>query len=432
MLSSQLNTYFFKQSIHWANKNYPLVAVLNSNGFDDRFSDSSFDFVVGVGTSALETADPFESIKTHFEKTKSWLFGYFGYDLKNKLEKLSSNNQDSLFWSDSQFFMPELVVVSKKGKLSIHSFDGSLHSNEKKVLHEIENTQLQPCNPKKPIIILPIVDKTNYLQIINKIKKHIQRGDVYELNYCMEFCVDDCTIDPVMSYLELCIESPAPFSAFYKSDDKFLICASPERFIKKSGSKLISQPIKGTIKRGKTREEDVSFATQLRESKKEQSENVMVVDMVRNDLSKTARKNSVVVEELFGIYSFKHVHQMISTVSSILDPKIHFVEAIKQAFPMGSMTGTPKVKAMELIEKYEITKRGLYSGSVGYILPDEDFDFNVVIRSIQYNRSEKYISFMVGSAITAQSEPESEYRECLLKANAMAQLLTGSPIQFDI
>ena len=149
----------------------------------------------------------------------------------------------------------------------------------------------------------------------------------------------------------------------------------------------------------------------------------MIVDLVRNDLSKTAKQASVKVEELCGIYSFKQVHQMISTISSEIDQETHFVDVIKSMFPMGSMTGAPKIEAMKLIEKFEKTKRGLYSGAVGYINPQGDFDFNVVIRSILYNFDKKYLSFSVGSAITAKSIAESEYDECLLKTEAIKKAI---------
>jgi para-aminobenzoate synthetase component 1 len=161
------------------------------------------------------------------------------------------------------------------------------------------------------------------------------------------------------------------------------------------------------------------------QSEKEKAENLMIVDLVRNDLARSSKTGSVKVEELFGIYSFSQVHQMISTVSSQIKETTSAVEAIKNAFPMGSMTGAPKVMAMELIEKYENTKRGLYSGAIGYFAPNSDFDFNVVIRSIQYNESKQYLNFEVGSAITYDSDANLEYEECLLKAQAMMKALAG-------
>jgi para-aminobenzoate synthetase component 1 len=267
------------------------------------------------------------------------------------------------------------------------------------------------------------VSKIEYQKNVKEIINHIHKGDIYEMNYCIEFFSDFASIDPVTTYKKLNNISPAPFSCFIKLYDKYLMSASPERFLAKNHENIISQPIKGTIKRGKTPDEDLELIKKLRNDPKEISENVMIVDLVRNDLSKNAEIGSVEVDELLEVYTYAQVHQLISTIKATIKTETSFFEAIKNCFPMGSMTGAPKVKAMKLIEKYESTKRGLYSGAVGYISPYRTFDFNVVIRSILYNKSNKYISFMVGSAITANSDPDKEYQECILKAEAMLQTL---------
>ena len=292
----------------------------------------------------------------------------------------------------------------------------------KEIFNEILNIPCQASVPRPPYPIDCRVLKEEYIRTVNKLKQHIQRGDVYEINYCMEFFSEEIGIDPVGVFMKLNESSQTPFSAFYRMEDKFLLCTSPERFLKKSERKIISQPIKGTAKRGGTVPEDAEIKKNLSQNEKEKSENVMIVDLVRNDLSKTC--TNVSVDELFGVYTFKQWHQMISTVSGEIKDNIHFTDVIKNAFPMGSMTGAPKVRAMELIERYEKTKRGLYSGSVGYISPSGDFDFNVVIRSILYNSSSKYLSFQVGSAITANAVAENEYEECLLKAKGMFEALS--------
>jgi para-aminobenzoate synthetase component 1 len=196
--------------------------------------------------------------------------------------------------------------------------------------------------------------------------------------------------------------------------------------LRKEGSKIISQPIKGTAKRLLSPIDDEKIAHDLMRDEKERAENVMIVDLVRNDLSKSSKKGSVQVEELCKVYTFKQVHQLISTVVSEVKDDVHPVDVIKDTFPMGSMTGAPKLSAMEIMEELEETKRGLYSGTVGYFTPDGDFDFNVVIRSILYNAAERYVSLSVGSAITAKSNPERECEECLLKAKAMKYVLLNS------
>ena len=244
------------------------------------------------------------------------------------------------------------------------------------------------------------------------------------MNFCTEFLATNADINPANTYQQLNKVSPAPFSGYYRLNDKYLISSSPERFLAKRKEKIISQPIKGTIRRGLSENEDILLKHKLKTDKKERAENIMIVDLVRNDLSKTAKRGSVTVEELCGIYSYKYVHQMISTVVSKLDERFDVADVIKTSFPMGSMTGAPKISAMQLIEKFEKSKRGLYSGCIGYISPEKDFDFNVVIRSILYNSSNKNLSFSVGSAITFKSVPENEYEECLLKAKAMIAVLS--------
>jgi para-aminobenzoate synthetase component 1 len=280
--------------------------------------------------------------------------------------------------------------------------------------------------PSYPLTLQQKLIKELYIGKIKQLQQHIIRGDCYEINFCQEFFSEDAMIDPVDIFQKLIAVSPNPFSALYKLYDRYLICASPERFIAKKGSKIFSQPMKGTSKRDlQKKEEDDRLKRELQQSAKERSENVMVVDMVRNDLSKVCTDGSVRVDELFGVYSYPQVHQMISTISGDLKSDIKFSEIIEATFPMGSMTGAPKYRVMELIDEYEVSARGIFSGSVGYISPGGDFDFNVVIRSIMYNASKKYLSYQLGSGITFYSDPEKEWEECLLKGEAIKKVLTS-------
>jgi para-aminobenzoate synthetase component 1 len=300
-----------------------------------------------------------------------------------------------------------------------------MSENGNEIMKQIEATEVILSNAPA-LTMRAKVSKEKYIETVNKIKDQIVEGNVYELNYCVEFYAEQSSIDPLQTYFALQQISPTPFACFFKHENKFLISASPERFMRKSLNKLYSQPIKGTVRRSTDAAEDQAHIEELRNSEKEKAENLMIVDLVRNDMAKSSEVGSVAVDELYGIYSFKQVHQMISTVSSTIIDGIHPADALENAFPMGSMTGAPKVMAMKLIEEYEDTKRGLYSGSVGYFAPNEDFDFNVVIRSIQYNQEKKYVNFEVGSAITHDSKPEQEYEECLLKAQAMLKALNAS------
>jgi para-aminobenzoate synthetase component 1 len=267
------------------------------------------------------------------------------------------------------------------------------------------------------------ISKESYLEKVAGMLEHIHRGDIYEANFCMEFYAEDAVIDPLDIYQRLNAISEPPFAVYFKNYRQYLLSASPERYIKKEGDKIISQPIKGTAKRSTDTAEDNAIKLELSLNEKERSENIMIVDLVRNDLSRTASKGSVEVEELCGSYTFKQVHHLISTVVSRVATGASPVDVIRTTFPMGSMTGAPKISAMQIIEKLEETKRGLYSGAVGYFTPESDFDFNVVIRSILYNEENKYVSFSVGSAITSLASPEMEYEECLLKAKAMRTVL---------
>jgi para-aminobenzoate synthetase component 1 len=354
-----------------------------------------------------------------------WQFGFISYDYKNKIEELSSSNFDGIRFPEKHFFTPDILFKIDDKVVEV-SFQSLVYSkqNIKNIINEI-NTVIVGNESYNELKITPRISKEEYIKDINSLKEHIQLGDIYEVNFCQEFYAENVNIEPIQLYFKLNKKSPAPFSCFIKCDDKYLLSASPERFIRKKENKIVSQPIKGTIKRGDSEQEDEKLKNRLYNDPKEYSENVMIVDLVRNDLSKIAKINSVNVDELCGIFTFPQVHQMISTVSAEIRPNLYLDDIINATFPMGSMTGAPKVKAMQLIEKYERTKRGLYSGTVGYIDDAGNFDFNVVIRSILFNKENNYLSFIVGGAITSKSEPENEYEECLLKAKAMLEVLTS-------
>ncbi len=365
--------------------------------------------------SALHELDQF------MKERKSWLFGHLSYDLKNEIENLSSCHVDKVSFPDLFFFEPEIIIRLSADEIIIEAADAE------SIYEEIEKTVNSSLPVHTALQIKNRISKEQYVDYVCQLQKHIARGDCYEVNYCQEFFAEEAIIDPLHVYKKLSEASPNPFSALYRVHDKWLICASPERFLKRNGDSVISQPIKGTSRRAI----DNAFTDELNKqtlynSMKDRSENVMVVDLVRNDLAKICREGTVKVNELFGIYSFPQVHQMISTVSGELKPDISFEGIIRAAFPMGSMTGAPKKRVMELIEQYEQTRRGIFSGAVGYITPNGDFDFNVVIRSIMYNETSKYLSFQAGSGITFYSKAEQEWEECLLKAEAIKKVLENN------
>ncbi|UPZ13508.1 anthranilate synthase component I family protein [Flavobacterium humidisoli] len=418
-----VNPKLFKEQIlSWAQQ-FREVVFLDSNSYPQQYS--NFDCILAVDAfTSLKTDyyNAFEDLKQYHQNTKDWLFGYLSYDLKNGIENLHSDNFDGLNFPDLFFFQPKKVFILKGNELEIQYL--MLCDDEVEEDFEgIVESQKSKGESDEKLNIQQRISKELYIQKINKMLEHIHIGDMYEANFCMEFYAENAVINPLEKFQRLNEISQAPFSVFFKNYKHYLLSASPERYLKKVGDKIISQPIKGTSKRFADPIEDEKSKSVLVLDAKERAENIMITDLVRNDLSHTSQKGSVEVEELCGIYSFLQVHQMISTITSKLDPQYSAIDVLKTTFPMGSMTGAPKISVMEIVENLEETKRGLYSGAVGYFTPEGDFDFNVVIRSILYNEENKYVSFSVGSAITSLSIPEKEYEECLLKAKAMHEVL---------
>jgi para-aminobenzoate synthetase component I len=336
---------------------------------------------------------------------------------------LSSEHDDNLDFPSLHFFVPKWVVkMSEKSVEIVKNTEGVLEIQD--IFEAINACEIKHNTTQRiDFQINTRFKKEEYLETVEHIKAHIHRGDIFEMNFCQEFFVEHIPLNPYALFHKLNAIAQAPFTAFYKLNNKFALCASPERYLKKEGQKLTSQPIKGTSKRGNTEGVDLALKNTLFNDPKNRSENVMIVDLVRNDLGKICEAGSIKVSELFGVYSFPTVHQMISTVEGTLRPEFDIIDALHATFPMGSMTGAPKVRAMQLIEKYERTRRGLYSGSIGYVTPEGDFDFNVLIRSILYNQKNKYLSFQVGGAIVADSDAEKEYEECLIKIQGIMKAL---------
>ena len=347
----------------------------------------------------------------------AYIFALLSYDLKNGIENLSSKNADDSDFPSVVLWRPEFVVKCKNDEYEYAQ--GEDQTGNDAFIRSILNVHIV-SDLNETVSFRPRTSKEQYLETVNKLKEHIQKGDIYEVNYCQEYISYNTDIKSLnKTYVNLNNITKAPFSCLFNFDEFAVFSCSPERFIKKNNSHLLAQPIKGTAKRGKNAAEDNSLIETLQNDPKERAENIMIVDLMRNDLSKVAEKNSVEVDELCEIYSFETVHQMISTVSCQVKKEHSFVDILKATFPMGSMTGAPKIRAMELIEEYEDFKRGLYSGSIGYIAPNGDFDFNVIIRTMIHNRDRKTLSCAVGSAITIKSDAEKEYEECQIKIKKM-------------
>ncbi len=404
--------------LNWSNQ-FNIFCFLDNNNYS--FEQPAFECILAVGVIndiELSNENLFDNLKSFAQNNPGWLFGHINYP---------SAQQNEIGFPSAYFFQPEIMVSVSKNQVHIVS-NTKQHTQE--IFQEIElQLAVIPENNAAQIVCKPDHSQNEYLENLKKILAHIQRGDCYEINFCRHFSSNDVEVNPTYLYQQLKTVSPNPFAAFYKLTDKYCICSSPERFLKKTGDMVISQPIKGTSRRDLTDTvKDEDLKNQLKNSPKERSENVMIVDLVRNDLSKIATEGSVTVKELFEMYSFPQVHQMISTIAGNVDKSMHWTDIIDACFPMGSMTGAPKKKVMELIEKYETVPRGLFSGTIGYITPDGDFDFNVIIRSIFYNETKKHLAYFAGGGITINSNPIQEFEETNVKVSAIESILKNESI----
>jgi para-aminobenzoate synthetase component I len=428
---------FKEKAFAYAANAFDVFCYLDNNGYTEGFIEPNFDCLLAWGVEKELVLDleegAFQQLKIfQNDNANQWLFGFLTYDLKNDVERLTSKNPDNLGFPCLHFFKPKWVLkISKNTVEIVENTEGPLHATNQDF--DTINFLFKTINSYKKVEentqsvdfkINTRFEKEEYIETVEQIKRHIQAGDIFEMNFCQEFFIENTEVNPYTLFQKLNTIAQAPFTAFYKLKDKFALCASPERYLKKEGQNLTSQPIKGTSKRGNTEGVDEALKNTLFNDPKNRSENVMIVDLVRNDLGKICKAGTIKVSELFGIYSFPTVHQMISTVIGTVRPEFDNADALRATFPMGSMTGAPKVRAMQLIENYERTRRGLYSGAIGYMTPKGDFDFNVLIRSLLYNQNNRYLSFQVGGAIVADSDAEKEYEECLVKIQGILRTLS--------
>ncbi|SFR47904.1 para-aminobenzoate synthetase component 1 [Robiginitalea myxolifaciens] len=411
--------------VRWSSKQAHF-AWLDSNRHSDKYG--AFEALLAVGNLghlASDVPGAFDKLGTFYADKADWILGYLSYDLKNDLEALSSDNPDRMGFPELYFFQPEKIIEVREAEL-IFRYPLHLAGQIREDWEAIQASGMSEWESDPPSCRIRMgMYKEQYLNAAQRLLEHIGRGDIYEVNFCQEFFAETPELNPLRAFMALNQISQAPFASFLRFGQRYLISASPERFLRKVGTQLISQPMKGTAPRSSDIAEDQELAAALLADPKERAENIMITDLVRNDLSKSALKGSVEVSELCALRSYKQVHQMISTVTSRISPAQGNIELLKDAFPMGSMTGAPKISALNLIEQEEQFRRGVYSGALGYMDPEGGMDFNVVIRSIVYDANKGLASFAVGSALTAGTAPLREYRECLLKARAMREVLEG-------
>ena len=405
--------------LNWSTR-FSILLFLDSNSYPSAYEGYECLLAVAAGREAIVEAHTLEQLAAIHAACPSWLFGHITYDYRTVIDdQLASRHGATPEFAPLGFFAPQTVCYINRDCTTL-----TIESNEDAgaVYTAICKTPVAAIAPLPRLSFKRSVSKEAYINTIQALRDHIANGDCYEINYCTEGVAAGAEADPLQVFLALSKLSPAPFAAWYRLGEQYMMCASPERYICKQGNKIISQPIKGTARRGSDEATDAQAGQQLYNDIKERAENVMIVDLVRNDLARSCDTGSVQVDELFGIYTFPQVHQMISTVSGTLSPLHSFADAIRYSFPMGSMTGAPKRIVMQLIERYEQSGRGLFSGTVGYITPGGDMDFNVIIRSLFYDETARRISYQTGGAITWDSIPEQEWEEMRLKAWALERI----------
>jgi para-aminobenzoate synthetase component 1 len=411
---------FKVKALEWANRFKLFVAYDSSDYAQDHYHKYDWLLVVDSVDFIQPLHNFFEEVEIFHQKNKGSIYGWLNYDCQTETHGITHTQPSTIQFPNCYFFSPRYILSMEENTLTVNRN----YPETFEIVEQIEKTELTKA-VLNPMVFKPKTSREKYLSNIERIKQKIENGDFYELNYCTEIIAEDVTINPIDTFLSLNHKSKAPFSTLLKWQNNFALCASPERFICKRKNKIISQPIKGTISRGKDIEEDESLKSILQNSSKERAENVMIVDLVRHDLTPYAKTSSINVDELCGIYTFNSLHQMISTVSAELADAKDGIKAIKAAFPMGSMTGAPKHEVLKNIMELETSARGLFSGTIGYTDRDGDFDFNIVIRTIFYSEDKKTISIKTGGAITYDSIPEKEYEEVLLKRKILLEVLGG-------
>lgn len=410
---------FKKQCLVWAQQ-FSCFVCIDNNKFPDKYHQEEYILAVdSISKIQLNNeTDAFKKLKDFQENTKHTIYGYISYDLKNDVEKLTSNNKDSLGFPCLFFMQPRYEIKIEKDFCIINRnyIEASYIKDAiEAVVLELEKTL--------NVSWQQTVSKEEYLNKVKQIQTDIEEGTVYEVNYCYENYAENLHLNPINVFNKINEKVKAPFSSCIKVYNNYVVSFSPERFMQMKDGKMLSQPIKGTRKKDNNAILNNKLKQDLFNDEKEKAENVMIVDLVRNDFARSAKTGTIKVDELFGIYEFENIIQMISTISAQKSNEIHAIDALKSCFPMGSMTGAPKIKAMELIEKYENTRRGVYSGAIGYIKANGDLDFSVVIRTLLYNLESKYLSYSVGGAITYDSVAEKEWEETITKMLSIIKYL---------
>ena len=350
-----------------------------------------------------------------------WWFGHMAYGYKDRLEALTSRCADGFNWPLTSWFVPRWVFEWNADGVSLH-----VHAEDRAEGLAFAETLLacpDAMAASRRIAWEPSTANAEHLRHAAAMLSHIQLGDIYEVNYCIAHEAIDGAFDPFTAFGALLARTDAPFAGFYRMGHRFALCCSPERFIAFDGLHMRSEPMKGTRPRGADAEQDIRLRDELANDPKERSENVMALDVMRNDFSRVSVPGTVRVPELFGVRTHPRVHQLVSVVEAQRAPVFTPFDAVKAAFPPASMTGAPKIRAMQLIDAHEGRARGLYSGTMGFFAPDGTADLNVVIRTLLCDSATGMLSIPTGSALTSKCDPAAEWEECLVKFTSIADVL---------
>lgn len=370
--------------------------------------------MLAVGVREAGEEPPFDAEG----RTDDWWFGHLAYGYKDRLEALASRFDDGFAWPLAHWFVPRWVFEWADGGCCLHAHEED--REEGRAFAESMRVSVDEQAASSGIEWAPSTNEAEHRSHAQALLGHIQRGDIYEVNYCIAHEAIDRSFDPFTAFDALLARTDAPFAGFYRLGHRFALCCSPERFIAFNSDRMIGEPMKGTRPRGADADQDAHLREELANDPKEHSENVMAVDVMRNDFSRVAVPGTVQVPELFGVRTHPRVHQLVSVVEAQRSPGFTPFDAVKAAFPPASMTGAPKIRAMQLIDAHEARARGLYSGSLGFFAPDGTGDLNVVIRTVLFDRTTGKLAVPTGSALTAKCDPAAEWEECLVKFNSIA------------
>lgn len=400
---------FQSKLLHWADQ-FSTFCYLDSNQCADRYG--RFDFLIGVDALEHYTMEDLEDIYREI-----FLMGYFGY-ISDSSIPYSLN--EFIPFEKSYFFRPRYIIYGYEGRV----YFNRNYSEMMEIVSQIETITVTFPKNTAPLQFQHITTQEEYLNNVKTIQHKIRKGYFYQLNYCIELQAENVLLHPIASYIQTNKETKAPMSALLKMGEKYVLSYSPERYMTKRQDTMIAQPMKGTARRNLSDtilDEEIKLT--LENDPKERAENTMIVDLIRHDMTPYTAVGSIQVDELCQVYSYPAVHQMISTISARLIDDMDTIPALLCTLPAGSMTGAPKKEVISHISEVENFCRNIYSGNIGYIDTEGDYDFNVVIRTLEYDAHTHRASIHVGSAITLQSIPEQEYEECLLKADSILQHL---------